>query len=49
MIIKALNVVTQEQKKKYITEKNMPKSQNKIISKCATGNMVKSHSFTALA
>lgn len=46
--IKALNVVTYGQKK-IITENNKARSQGEIISKCATGNKVKSLSFTALA
>lgn len=46
--IKALNVVTYEQKK-IITENSKARSQSEIISKCATGNKVKSLFFTALA
>lgn len=36
-------------KKKIITENNKARSQSEIISKCATGNKVKSLFFTALA
>jgi len=46
--IKALNVVTYEQKN-YTVENNNPKSQSEIISNCVAGNKMKSNYFTALA